>query len=101
VLRGPDPATAILAADNVITIGVVRALRRLGRQHRVAVVGFDDFPLADLLDPGVTVVSQDAARIGRTAAQTLFERMDGDKGPPREIRIPTTLIPRGSGEITV
>jgi LacI family transcriptional regulator len=30
---------------------------------------------------------------------TLFDRMNGDKGPPREIRIPTTLIPRGSGEI--
>jgi LacI family transcriptional regulator len=45
------------------------------------------------------VVAQDPARMGRTAATTLFERMGGDNGPPREIRIPTTLIPRGSGEI--
>jgi LacI family transcriptional regulator len=99
VLRGPDPPTAIFAAQNLITIGAVRALRRLGRQQRVALIGFDDFPLADLLDPPVTVVAQDPARIGRTAADALFERIDGLDEPPREIRIPTTLIPRGSGEI--
>jgi LacI family transcriptional regulator len=99
VLRGSDPPTAIFAAQNLITVGVVRALRRLGRHRRVALVGFDDFPLADLLDPAVTVVAQDPDRIGRTAAAALFERIDGHDGPPREIRIPTTLIPRGSGEI--
>jgi LacI family transcriptional regulator len=99
VLRGPDPPTAIFAAQNLITIGAVRALRRLGRHFSVALIGFDDFPLADLLDPPVTVVAQDPARMGRTAATALFERIDGLDEPPREIRIPTTLIPRGSGEI--
>ena len=101
VLRGPDPPTAIFAAQNLITIGVVRALRRLGRHHAVALIGFDDFPLADLLDPPVTVVAQDPSRMGRTAATALFERIDGLDAEPREIRIPTTLIPRGSGEIGV
>ena len=100
MLRAPDPPTAIFAARHVITIGAVRALRRLGRQHRVALVGFDDFPLADLLDPGVTVVAQDPAAMGRAAARALFERMEGRTTEPREIRVPTTLIPRGSGEIT-
>ncbi|WP_433373815.1 LacI family DNA-binding transcriptional regulator [Actinoplanes sp. CA-142083] len=101
VLRGPDPPTAIFAGRSLITIGVVRALRRLGLERVVALVGFDDFPLADLLDPPVTVVAQDPARMGRTAALTLFERIDGDKSAPREIRIPTTLIPRGSGELAI
>jgi LacI family transcriptional regulator len=99
VLRGPDPPTALFTAQNLITIGAVRALRRLGRHRRIALVGFDDFPLADLLDPAITVVAQDPARMGRTAAGALFERIDGRDGPPREIRIPTTLIPRGSGEM--
>jgi LacI family transcriptional regulator len=101
VLHGPDPPTAIFSGRNPITIGVVRALRRLGRHRSVALVGFGDFPLADLLEPAVTVVAQDPARIGRAAAGALFERIDGRDGPPREIRIPTTLIPRGSGEIPV
>ena len=99
LLRGPDPPTAIFAGRNLITVGAVRALHRLGRHHSVALVGFDDFPLADLLEPAVTVVAQDPARIGRTAADTLFERIDGREGPVREIRIATTLIPRGSGEL--
>ena len=100
VLRGPHPPTAIFAAQNLITIGVVRALRHLGLARQIGLVGFDDFPLADLLEPAVTVVAQDPARMGRTAAAALFERIDGRDGPPREIRIATTLIPRGSGEIT-
>lgn len=100
VLRGPDPPTAIFAGQHLITIGTVRALRRLGRHRKVALVGFDDFPLADLLQPPITVVAQDPARMGRAAADALFERIDGFDGPPREIRIATTLIPRGSGEIS-
>ncbi|WP_250028938.1 LacI family DNA-binding transcriptional regulator [Paractinoplanes maris] len=99
MLRAPDPPTALFTTQSMVTIGAVRALRRLGRERSVALIGFDDFPLADLLDPPVTVVAQDPSRMGRTAAAALFERIDGYAGPPREIRIPTTLIPRGSGEL--
>jgi LacI family transcriptional regulator len=99
LVHGAEPPTALFAGQNLITIGAVRALRRLGRQHDVAVVGFDDFPLADLLEPAVTVVAQEPATMGRTAARALFDRIDGDPGPPRAFRIPTTLIPRGSGEL--
>jgi LacI family transcriptional regulator len=99
LLGSDDPPTALFSGQNLITIGTVRALRRLGRHRDVALVGFDDFPLADLLEPGVTVVAQDPAAMGRTAARALFERIDGDTGPPREFMIPTRLIPRGSGEI--
>jgi len=100
LLRRARPPTALFTAQNLITIGAVRALRLLGLHHTVALVGFDDFPLADLLDPPVTVVAQDPAAMGRAAARALFERMEGYTTEPREIRIPTTLIPRGSGEIS-
>jgi LacI family transcriptional regulator len=100
VLHGPDPPTAILAGQHLITVGVVRALRRLGVHRSVALVGCDDLPLAGLLEPAITVVARDPARIGRTAADALFERIDGREDPPRGIRIPTSLIPRGSGEIS-
>ena len=81
MMRGDDPPTALFTAQNFVTFGALRALRHLGLQHRVAVVGFDDFALADLLDPGVTVVAQDAAAIGRRAAERLFSRFDGDDSP--------------------
>jgi LacI family transcriptional regulator len=99
LLDRPDPPTALFTAQNLITVGAVRALRRLGVQHEVALVGFDDFLLADLLSPGITVVAQDPVAIGRTAADLLFARIGGDAGPSRVRLVPTTLIRRGSGEI--
>jgi LacI family transcriptional regulator len=91
--------SALFTTQNLITIGAVRALRDLGLQHQVALLGFDDFPLAEMLEPAVTVIAQDPADIGATACKVLFERMDGDRSPPRLHTIPTRLIIRGSGEI--
>jgi LacI family transcriptional regulator, galactose operon repressor len=71
----------------------------MGRQHDVALVGFDDFRLADLLDPPVTVVAQDPHAIGRLAAEHLFRRMDGDTSPYIKEVVVTRLVTRGSGEI--
>ena len=99
LLDGPDPPTALFTAQNLITIGALQALRRTGRQHEVALVGFDDFRLADLLDPPVTVVAQDPHTIGRLAAEHLFRRMDGDASPYTTEIVETRLIARGSGEI--
>ena len=99
LLSRPDPPTALFTAQNLVTIGAVRALRRLGREHDVALVGFDDFLLADLLSPAVTVVAQDPTTIGHIAAELLFARIAGDGGPPSVRLVPTTLVRRGSGEI--
>jgi len=89
-------ATAVVTGNNRITVQVLRALATA--EHRPALVGFDDFELADLLDPPVTVVALDPAELGRVAAELLFARMDGDREPPRRIVLPARLIPRGSGE---
>ena len=97
LLALPSPPTAVFAGNNRITVGVVRALRRHGA--RMAVVGFDDFELADTLDPPVTVVTQDALLLGRTAAELVFSRLDGEAGPARHVTLAATLIVRGSGEI--
>jgi LacI family transcriptional regulator len=99
LLDGPSAPTACFSAQNLITIGAIRALRSRGLQHRVAIVGFDDFPLADLLEPAVTVVSQDPYRMGRVAADLLFRRLDGDDWEPTTHLVDTRLIVRGSGEI--
>ena len=99
LLTQPEPPSAIFSSQNLITLGTVRALRALGAQHRVALVGFDDLPLADLLDPPVTVVAQDALAIGRLAARILFRRIDGDTSEVQAHIVPTRLVQRGSGEI--
>jgi LacI family transcriptional regulator len=99
LFSGENPPTAVFAAQNLITIGAVEALRAMGRRHDVALVGFDDLTLADAIEPGLTVVAQDANGIGRAAAELLFARLDGENGPARTVIRPTTLIARGSGEI--
>ncbi|MEV8455909.1 LacI family DNA-binding transcriptional regulator [Streptomyces sp. NPDC052095] len=95
MLSGPEPVTAVFAGNNRVTVTVVRVLAELER--RVALVGFDDIELADLL--GITVVSQDAAAAGRTAAEHLFRRLDGAGHAPARVELPTRLVPRGSGEL--
>jgi len=99
LLSPRNPPTALFTGQNLITIGACRALRALGLHERVAVVGFDDFVLADLLHPPVTVIAQDPAEMGRTAASLLFRRIDGDRSAAVHAQVPTRLIARGSGEL--
>lgn len=93
----PDPPTAIFAGRNTISKGTLQALSERGERQSVAVVGFDDFPMADVLQ--VTVIRQDVAKLGALVATRLLERIAGDTTPPIHIVLPPTLIPRGSGEI--
>ncbi len=95
----PDPPTALFAGQNLVTIGAVRALHWAGMQETVALVGFDDVLLADVLVPGISVITRDAAQLGRLATQLLFARLDGDDSPTRTHVVPTGMVTRGSGEI--
>lgn len=99
LLAGEAAPTALVSAQDVITIGTVDRLRTLDLRSTVALVGFDDLVLADAVDPALTVVAQDGDRLGRAAAELLFARLDGDRGAARRVVVPTTLVVRGSGEL--
>lgn len=95
-----EPPTALFTARNTITTGAIRALRGLGMTQRVALIGFDEFELADLLDPAVAVVDQDIYEIGRTAANLVVDRLRGvRRGQGEHFRIPTRLVLRASADI--
>ncbi|GAA3771458.1 LacI family DNA-binding transcriptional regulator [Plantactinospora mayteni] len=97
VFSGPTPATALITGNAETTIEV---LRHLGADAgRVALVGFDDFPLADILRPGLTVVAQNSAVIGRTAIDLLVARSADPARPVQTVTVPVELIARGSGEL--
>lgn len=91
--------TALVAGQNFITIGAVQALHDLGLHNAVALVGFDDVDLANVVEPGITVMPQSPRGLGRRAAQLLFNRLAGHSGPPVVDITPGELIIRGSGEI--
>jgi LacI family transcriptional regulator len=86
--------TALFTANNRNTIGALHALA--GRDDDIALVGFDDFELADLL--GITVVRAEPARLGARAAELAFARLDGDELPVQRATVATELVVRGSGE---
>jgi len=87
----PAP-TALIATNNLITIGALRALRDL--PERPALVGFDDFDLADVV--GVTVVAHDPERMGEVGAEQILARLGGADGPSHRVLLPTELVPRAS-----
>ena len=94
-----DPPSAVFTGQNLLTIGGVRALHRAGLEHEVALIGFDDISLADMVEPAISVVAQDPQELGRSSAELLFRRLDGDTSPSVHRVVPVTLIARGSGEI--
>ncbi|MFI9637975.1 LacI family DNA-binding transcriptional regulator [Nocardia sp. NPDC051929] len=99
LLHRKDRPTALFSAQNLVTVGLLRAQQKLGLQSDIAVVGFDDLPLAELLHPALTAVVQNPAAVGRTAAEILFSRLDGAHHPPQHEVISTRLLMRGSGEV--
>jgi LacI family transcriptional regulator len=90
----PEPPTALFTTNNRITVGALGALRDL--PDPPALVGFDDFELAELLD--VTVISHSPEDMGEIGAERVLARLDDADAPPHEDRLPVTLVERGSGE---
>ncbi len=92
---GDDPVTAVVTGNNLATAALLRCLHdRPGR--RPAHVGFDELDLADVLDPPLTTVAQDAGGIGQAAVSLLFERIAQPDLPPRHVVVPTQLTVRAS-----
>jgi LacI family transcriptional regulator len=89
--------TALFTANNRNTIGALRALRET--DEAIALVGFDDFELADMLPVPVTVVRHDPAEMGRIGANLAYARLDGEDALPRRHVIECELVARGSGEV--
>lgn len=95
LLALPDPPTALFTTNNRITVGALRALRE--SEQTPALVGFDDFELADLL--GVTVISHSPEQMGELGAERILARLDDPTtSDVHADRLPVRLVQRGSGE---
>jgi LacI family transcriptional regulator len=83
--------------------GVLRAAKDMGLNvpKDLSVIGVDDIPLADFLDPPLTTFRQDFQRIGREAANLLIQRIDQPDASNRQLRLPAKLIVRRSTAVFV
>ncbi|WP_028534838.1 LacI family DNA-binding transcriptional regulator [Paludibacterium yongneupense] len=98
---GSGQRKALLAASGVVTLQLVLAMRRLGLAlpDDLGLLGFDELPWASVAGPGISTLAQPTDAIGHAAMSCLFERIAGDRQPPREILFPGHLIARGSTAI--
>jgi LacI family transcriptional regulator len=94
----PRP-TAMFASNNFIAIGALKALHdaNISVPEEMSVVGFDDLPLAIVVDPFLTVADQPAYEMGRLATQRLLEHLDGEViDEIKETILPVLIIERKS-----
>jgi LacI family transcriptional regulator len=99
VLDRPNPPSAIFAANGLASRNVLQAIATLDIPipEELAFIGFDDFALADILRPSLTVVRQPVERAGEQAAELLFSRLDGGASrPTQKLNLPVELIIRRS-----
>jgi LacI family transcriptional regulator len=96
--------TALVAANNFITIGALKALQEAGLRvpEDMALVGFDDLPPAMLAFPFFTVATQPSYEMGQTGTRLLLERLENPVARPfKEIILPTEVIVRQSSGVRV
>ncbi|MGI8421263.1 MAG: LacI family DNA-binding transcriptional regulator [Gaiellaceae bacterium] len=94
-----QPPTAILSANNLMTIGALRALHamRVSIPRDLSLIGFDDLELAELLSPPLTVVDRPMEEQGALAMRLLLARIESrDPVAPQQIVLETRLRVRAS-----
>ncbi len=95
--RGLRP-TAVVAGNDLIALGVIRSLRAHGLScpGDVSVIGFNDIVFAQDFYPPLTTVRVPTLEMGAEAARLLLEAIEGDAQERISVRLPVSLIVRGS-----
>lgn len=99
LLSLPTPPTAVFAANNLMTIGALHALREavVSVPSEISIIGFDDHDFADLIDPPITVISRDARLQGSKAMELMIKQLsDGSATQPEHSMVDVFLVERGS-----
>lgn len=97
-LKGKDRVDAIFCIKNALTVEVYKLLRKAGipLPEKMALLGFDDFDLADALEPAITVIRQPIEAMATKAAEMLFEALERGQSRGGVVTLKVDLIQRGS-----
>ncbi|HWI53746.1 MAG TPA: LacI family DNA-binding transcriptional regulator [Symbiobacteriaceae bacterium] len=95
--QDPAPA-ALLCTDDLKAVGVYKAVQRSGRRlpDDMALLTFNDVPLAELLNPPLSCIRVPMADLGTQAATMLFALLKGQELAQRQVILPTEIVLRGS-----
>ena len=92
------PPTALFVSNGLMTIGALEAIAARGLKipKQIALVGYDELPLAAVFNPPLTMVKQPAYEVGKYAAELLLKRIKDGKQPPTSLKLLPELIIRRS-----
>lgn len=98
LLAHSAPPSAIVVANNQMTLGALRSIRRAGLRvpDDIALVGVDDPPWAELVDPPLTTLAQPVRTMAETAMTLVIERIEQHRSEPRRVVLPLELRVRMS-----
>lgn len=98
LLESPSRPTALLAINDLLAVGVLRAIKDLGLDvpRDVSLFGYDDMPLSRYLVPRLSTASKDGEKMGREAIRLLLARLQDPDRPPQQVKLPARLILRES-----
>lgn len=99
LLQLPVPPTALIVANNQMTLGALLAIRELPLSipSDVSIIGFDDMEWAPLVNPPLTTIAQPAYEMGVKAAQMLLDKIGGTSdGAPTRVLLEPSLVVRES-----
>ncbi len=97
-ITSPQPPRAIFVANNLMTLGALRAMREQGVRipQDIALVGFDDMPWSSELCPPLTAVSQPTYELGQETVYLLLRRLADPDAPIRTVTLQPRLVVRES-----
>lgn len=98
LLARPDRPTAVFASNDLQAVGVYQAARAAGLRipEDVSVIGFDDLPIAALMDPPLTTIHQPLSQMAVTATEMAIALGRGERPPQIGVELATTLTVRQS-----
>lgn len=100
LLALPEPPTAIFTANNLMTIGALKALRdmRVEIPRQMSLIGFDDLDVGELLSPPLTVIDRPTVQQGVLAMRLLLSQLEGPEADrvPRRVTLDVKLLERAS-----
>lgn len=98
LLHAADRPTAVLCASDTLAVGAYEAIEQNGLKipNDIAIVGFDDSDLCELVRPKLTSVHQDIEAIGEKSIEMLIETIENPSYSPKDTVLPTELIVRDS-----
>ncbi|GIV17327.1 MAG: LacI family transcriptional regulator [Armatimonadota bacterium] len=98
LLSLPNPPTAVVAVDDLVAVGALRAARERGTSipQQLAVIGFNDSPFCQYVDPPLSSVAVDIRALAQMATEVLIHQIEEREVPQRRYIVPCHLVERAS-----